>query len=55
MSHSRSAIVTGAGSGIGRAVALAMQADGYDVALAGRRAENWTRRRRGRPKAAAAC
>ena len=39
MSHTRSAIVTGAGSGIGRAVALAMQADGYDVALAGRRAE----------------
>ena len=39
MSHSRSAIVTGAGSGIGRAVALAMQADGYDVALAGRRGE----------------
>lgn len=39
MSHTRSAIVTGAGSGIGRAVALAMQADGYNVALAGRRAE----------------
>ena len=39
MSRTRSAIVTGAGSGIGRAVALAMQADGYDVALAGRRAE----------------
>ena len=39
MSHTRSVIVTGAGSGIGRAVALAMQADGYNVALAGRRAE----------------
>ncbi len=39
MSHTRSAIITGAGSGIGRAVALAMQADGYNVALAGRRAE----------------
>ena len=38
MSHVRSAIITGAGSGIGRAVALAMQADGYNVALAGRRA-----------------
>ena len=38
MSHTRSAIVTGAGSGIGRAVALAFQADGYNVALAGRRA-----------------
>ncbi len=33
------AIVTGAGSGIGRASALALLAEGYDVALAGRRAE----------------
>lgn len=33
------AIVTGAGSGIGRASALALQAAGYDVGLAGRRAE----------------
>ncbi|MCB1504173.1 MAG: SDR family oxidoreductase [Hyphomicrobiaceae bacterium] len=31
-------MVTGAGSGIGRAVALALQGDGYNVALAGRRA-----------------
>ena len=31
------AIVTGAGSGIGRAVALALLKDGYGVALAGRR------------------
>jgi NAD(P)-dependent dehydrogenase (short-subunit alcohol dehydrogenase family) len=35
----RIAIVTGAGSGIGRAVALALLADGYHVALAGRRAD----------------
>jgi NAD(P)-dependent dehydrogenase (short-subunit alcohol dehydrogenase family) len=32
-------VVTGAGSGIGRAVSLALQADGYSVVLAGRRAE----------------
>ncbi len=36
--NSRFAVVTGAGSGIGRAAALALQADGYSVALAGRRA-----------------
>jgi NAD(P)-dependent dehydrogenase (short-subunit alcohol dehydrogenase family) len=33
------AIVTGAGSGIGRAVTLALVKDGWSVALAGRRAE----------------
>ena len=33
------AVVTGAGSGIGRASALALQAEGYDVAVAGRRVE----------------
>jgi NAD(P)-dependent dehydrogenase (short-subunit alcohol dehydrogenase family) len=37
MTASRIAVVTGAGSGIGRAVALALLRDGYKVALAGRR------------------
>ena len=35
--HARIAVVTGAGSGIGRAVARTMLAAGYRVALAGRR------------------
>jgi NAD(P)-dependent dehydrogenase (short-subunit alcohol dehydrogenase family) len=37
--HNRVAIVTGAGSGIGRCAALALLRDGYRVALAGRRKE----------------
>ena len=36
-SSNKVAIVTGAGSGIGRAAALALLADGYSVGLAGRR------------------
>jgi NAD(P)-dependent dehydrogenase (short-subunit alcohol dehydrogenase family) len=39
MSTSKIAIVTGAGSGIGRACALGLLAEGWQVALMGRRAE----------------
>jgi NAD(P)-dependent dehydrogenase (short-subunit alcohol dehydrogenase family) len=35
----RIAVVTGAGSGIGRAVSLQLASDGFDVVLAGRRAD----------------
>ncbi len=38
-SSSKVAIVTGAGTGIGKAVATAMLEDGYNVVLAGRRSE----------------
>jgi len=38
-SSPRIAVVTGAGTGIGKAVAVALLRDGYRVALAGRRAE----------------
>lgn len=38
-SNNKVAIVTGAGSGIGKAVALALLKEGYSVALAGRRRE----------------
>ena len=39
MSDTKIAIVTGAGSGIGKASALALLKDGWTVALAGRRAD----------------
>ena len=38
-SGNRTALVTGAGTGVGKAVALAFLKDGYRVALAGRRKE----------------
>ena len=37
--HERVAVVTGAGTGIGKAATLALLGDGYRVVLAGRRAE----------------
>ena len=37
--HSRVAVVTGAGTGVGKAAALALLADGYRVVLAGRRVD----------------
>jgi NAD(P)-dependent dehydrogenase (short-subunit alcohol dehydrogenase family) len=38
-SHDKVALVTGAGTGVGRAAALALLGDGYRVVLAGRREE----------------
>src|ERR1017187_2232207 len=41
--NSKISLVTGAGSGIGRAVSLALRSAGYSVVLAGRRAESLER------------
>jgi NAD(P)-dependent dehydrogenase (short-subunit alcohol dehydrogenase family) len=41
--HDRVAVVTGAGTGIGKAATLALLGDGYRVVLAGRRAEPLSR------------
>ena len=38
-STGRVAVITGAGSGVGKQVAIALAADGYGLVLAGRRAE----------------
>jgi NAD(P)-dependent dehydrogenase (short-subunit alcohol dehydrogenase family) len=43
MTTSKIAVVTGAGSGIGRAVSIALNAVGYSVVLAGRRADELER------------
>ncbi len=40
MATQKVALVTGAGTGVGRAAALALSREGYAVVLAGRRAEN---------------
>ena len=43
MGHARTAVITGGGTGIGKAVALDLARAGYDVLIAGRRAETLAR------------
>ena len=52
MAAQKIALVTGAGSGVGRAATLALLRDGYAVVLAGRRRELLEAVARGRPTAA---
>jgi NAD(P)-dependent dehydrogenase (short-subunit alcohol dehydrogenase family) len=55
VSMGRVALVTGAGSGIGRAVALAFAGEGYAVVLAGRRAEALAETAASAPEAKTLC
>lgn len=41
MSDIKVAVVTGAGTGIGKSVALALLAEGYQVGLVGRQRSRW--------------
>ncbi|GAP60436.1 uncharacterized oxidoreductase SAR2567 [Arthrobacter sp. Hiyo1] len=53
LTRPRVAVVTGAGSGIGRAVARLLLAEGYSVALAGRREAQLLETANGHPEALA--
>ena len=57
MSDLKTAVITGAGSGVGRATAVKLVADGWRVALIGRRAEalNETAQLTGAPERCLVC